>query len=282
MQEIAITNPKLAALGPQWAPFRGFSLLFENPSDRALYDALQAGISRLSNSSLVANHFLRLLPPESFHVTVWDGINDGNLQNVAMECRDEWSRFLQSIPRPEFIGDLFREVRSSELISRKNWNLSLRCAQIEAFLPAPFSVRIHGDFNTNNILYDYETKSVHYIDLYRSRQYDYVQDASVFIVSNFRVPTSDIELCRKLNLIIAHFYNWVCVFAKQKEDATFKARMALALARSFFTSARFENQDNLAKEMFMRSIFLLESIYQFEQKNMPWEQFSFPDEILFI
>ena len=131
MQEIAITNPKLAALGPQWAPFRGFSLLFENPSDRALYDALQAGISRLSNSSLVANHFLRLLPPESFHVTVWDGINDGNLQNVAMECRDEWSRFLQSIPRPEFIGDLFREVRSSELISRKNWNLSLRCAQIE-------------------------------------------------------------------------------------------------------------------------------------------------------
>ena len=161
-------------------------------------------------------------------------------------------------------------------------SLILRCAQIEAFLPAPFSVRIHGDFNTNNILYDYETKSVHYIDLYRSRQYDYVQDASVFIVSNFRVPTSDIELCRKLNLIIAHFYNWVCVFAKQKEDATFKARMALALARSFFTSARFENQDNLAKEMFMRSIFLLESIYQFEQKNMPWEQFSFPDEILFI
>ena len=131
MQEIAITNPKLAALDPRWAPFRGFSLLFENPADRAFYDALQNGISRLASSDLVVSHLLCLLPPVSFHVTVWDGINDGNLGNVCPEYRDAWSRFLDTIPRPEFVGDLFSEVRSSELVSRQDWKLALRCEQVE-------------------------------------------------------------------------------------------------------------------------------------------------------
>ena len=148
-------------------------------------------------------------------------------------------------------------------------------------LPAPFSVRIHGDFNTNNILYDVQNDCIHYIDLYRSKQSDYVQDVSVFLASNFRVPAFEPEISEKLNLAIAHCYKWVLNYAEAKNDKTVQARMALALARSFFTSARFETLESFAKEMFMRSIFLLESINEHHIKRKSWEEFILPEEILY-
>lgn len=155
------------------------------------------------------------------------------------------------------------------------------CTEIEKKLPAPFSVRIHGDFNTNNILYDVQNDCIHYIDLYRSKQSDYVQDVSVFLASNFRVPAFEPEISEKLNLAIAHCYKWVLNYAEAKNDKTVQARMALALARSFFTSARFETLESFAKEMFMRSIFLLESINEHHIKGKSWEEFILPEEILY-
>ena len=155
------------------------------------------------------------------------------------------------------------------------------CTEIEKKLPAPFSVRIHGDFNTNNVLYDAQQDFIHYIDLHRSRQYDYVQDISVFLASNFRVPAFEPEISEKLNFAIGHCYTWVMDYAKQKGDTTMPARMALALARSFFTSARFETFETFAKEMFFRSVFLLESVQSHHAKGKDWEEFVLPEEILF-
>ena len=59
---------------------------------------------------------------------------------------------------------------------------------IERTLSAPFSVFVHGDFNIDNILYDSKQKKINFIDLNRSRQTDYVQDVSIFLVSAFRLP----------------------------------------------------------------------------------------------
>ncbi|MCW5619810.1 MAG: hypothetical protein KIS79_01710, partial [Burkholderiales bacterium] len=38
------------------------------------------------------------LPPSSYHVTVWDGINTGNEAKLHQELRREWSAFLSAIP----------------------------------------------------------------------------------------------------------------------------------------------------------------------------------------
>ena len=126
-----ITNPKLLGLEPRWAPFRGFSLVFDSPEDDALLAALRAGVAALDRDALVADHFLRLLPPASYHVTVWDGVNDGKLPEVVPAFRAEWERFLQAIPAAPFPDSLFREVQASEILACPDWNLRLRCARIE-------------------------------------------------------------------------------------------------------------------------------------------------------
>ena len=171
------------------------------------------------------------------------------------------------------------EIGKTNILSTDD--LLAACTEIEKKLPAPFSVRIHGDFNTNNVLYDAQQDFIHYIDLYRSRQYDYVQDISVFLASNFRVPAFEPEISEKLNFAIEHCYAWVMDYAKQKGDTTMPARMALALARSFFTSARFETLESFAKEMFFRSVFLLESVHAHHVRGEKWEDFVLPEEILF-
>ena len=164
------------------------------------------------------------------------------------------------------------EVESTE-------HLLSRCANLEDELEAPFSVFIHGDFNINNVVYNHEAQQVHYIDLYRSRDFDYVQDASVFLVSNFRMPVFDADLRGRLNNVIRQFFSFAKGFARQHEDPTFEARMAFALARSFYTSTRFELNFKFAKEMYNRSMFLLEKINNYRGEG--WEQFSLPEDVLY-
>jgi hypothetical protein len=156
-----------------------------------------------------------------------------------------------------------------------------QCREYEKNLCSPFSVLIHGDFNTNNIIYDHKEQTVRFIDLYRSGQHDYVQDVSVFLVSNFRRPIFDPPLRNRLNRGITEFYSWALQFAQEKEDGAMRARMAFALARSFFTSIRFEMNQVFAGEMFKRAAFLLESISAHGQTGAPWEAFAFPPDILY-
>lgn len=152
------------------------------------------------------------------------------------------------------------------------------CADIEKSYPAPFTVFIHGDFNANNIIFNSEKNSISYIDLHRSKQMDYVQDASVFLVSFFRIPVFETRLRNRLNLMTKRFCDFFENFAEENDDRTFNVRLALALARSLFTSSRFELKKEFAKEMCHRSNFLMEKIVKHGSSDKP---FQFPREILF-
>lgn len=146
-------------------------------------------------------------------------------------------------------------------------------------MAAPFTVFIHGDFNTNNIVYNHEEQKINYIDLYRSRQSDYVQDVSVFLVSNFRLPVFDPELRERLNTVSLYFYEFFSGFAEKNADAVFEARLALALARSFYTSTRFELDNAFAKVMSLRAHYLMERLAA--HKGRPWTDFRLPQDVLF-
>ncbi|ADU62191.1 MAG: PhoU family transcriptional regulator [Pseudodesulfovibrio sp.] len=193
--------------------------------------------------------------------------------NYIWQVQSRLESVLQTHPEfwrtPKSLGSA--EVRSTE-------ELLVRCAEIEDEMEAPFSVFIHGDFNINNVVYNNEAQQVHYIDLYRSRDFDYVQDASVFLVSNFRMPIFDTDHRGRINSVINQFYGFVKGFAQEHEDPTFEARMAFALARSFYTSTRFELNFKFAKEMYNRSMFLLEKISHYRGRN--WEKFSLPTQVL--
>jgi len=193
--------------------------------------------------------------------------------NYIWQVQSRLESVLQTHPEfwrtPKTLG--CTEVRSTE-------DLLTCCAEIEDELEAPFSVFIHGDFNINNVVYNHEAQQVHYIDLYRSRDFDYIQDASVFLVSNFRMPIFDGEHRSRINSVIRQFYGFVSGFAREHGDTTFEARMAFALARSFYTSTRFEMNFKFAKEMYNRSMFLLEKISHYRGRN--WEKFSLPSHVL--
>lgn len=93
-----ITNPKVAGFVPEWAEFKGFSILFDNPGDRLLPLHENDSLKMLSNDvASEASHFYKRLnemlaqfpeisrtyllcplPFHSYHVTLWDGVNDAN------------------------------------------------------------------------------------------------------------------------------------------------------------------------------------------------------------
>ncbi len=153
-----------------------------------------------------------------------------------------------------------------------------KAQQLDAALIAPFSVLIHGDMNTDNILFTAKDSSIHLIDLHRSCDSDYVQDVSVFLVSNFRVPILDAEVRHELNRVTLRHYAFARRFAASTDDITFSARLALGLARSYITSTRFELDLEFARLMYGRAVYLLERLVA--HHPAPWSEFELTEDIM--
>lgn len=154
-----------------------------------------------------------------------------------------------------------------------------RCAEWDAQLYCPFSVFIHGDFNVDNVIYDSVEDRVRFIDLHRSRDMDFCQDVSVFLVSNFRLQAFETEMRRRIGWVMRRFYDFARGFADDSSDGTFDMRVALGLARSFASSTRFVLDESLAREMFLRSRFILETVLA--HRGSAPSEFRFPSEVLF-
>jgi phosphate uptake regulator/aminoglycoside phosphotransferase len=139
-------------------------------------------------------------------------------------------------------------------------DLASRAAERERTLRAPFSVYIHGDFNIDNVLYDDGDRRISFIDLHRSRYMDYVQDISVFMVSNYRLQVLDAKTRERILQVVSGIHDIARAFAKRSGDTTFEIRLALGLARSFATSTRFILDKSLATGMFLRARYLIEKV----------------------
>jgi len=150
----------------------------------------------------------------------------------------------------------------------------------EERLKPPFSVYIHGDFNVDNIIYDPLEKRINFIDLHRSRYMDYVQDVSVFMVSNYRLQILDAPLRRRILAVARDFYEFARRFARKTGDDTFELRLALGLARSFATSTRFILDQTLAQAMFLRARYLIELVLASDPKRP--ERFRVPVKEIFV
>ena len=131
---------------------------------------------------------------------------------------------------------------------------------LDAQLVAPFTVLIHGDFNTDNLIVNLAQRRVHLIDLHRSRPFDYLQDVSVFLVSNFRLKIFDPAPRRRLDQVSLEFYAFAREFGQAHADHGFDARLALGLARSLLTSTRFEMDPVFSRSMMLRARYLIERL----------------------
>jgi phosphate uptake regulator len=193
--------------------------------------------------------------------------------NMMRQVGDRMSSILQVHPdlmRPTMGINSVTIPSASELIKG--------CMDIEVRYPAPFSVFIHGDFNINNIIYNHLDQKVYFIDLHRSQHSDFVQDVSVFLVSNFRLPAFEAESRERINATIRSFYAFSKAFAQAHGDESFDIRLGLGVARSFYTSTRFELNKAFAHAMYNRGLFLMERLV--EQSPEGLADFGFPLEIL--
>jgi len=180
-------------------------------------------------------------------------INAGFMDQVFARLEDVFRL------HPQFKDD-FHEVGNMAFPSLEQMLEEGR--EVERHLDAPFRVLIHGDLNADNVIYDQQRKKIHLIDLYRSRESDYIQDVSVFLVSNFRLPVMEGDIREALNHVALRLYRFALRFAEEQNDTTFGARMALGLARSFITSTRFEVHSGFARTMYTRAVYLLEKVIQ--------------------
>lgn len=133
---ITITQPKIAGLSPRWAPFPGFSLLFDAPAvvyrmengievlacdmDREatpeFYRRAYRGLARLGTDRMLQTYGFCPLPPASYHVTAFDVANVGDLDRCRAELRDGLKATLHTLPSPEaFAADLLRSERDVSL-----------------------------------------------------------------------------------------------------------------------------------------------------------------------
>lgn len=127
-------------------------------------------------------------------------------------------------------------------------------------LESPFSVRIHGDLNVDNLICRPEVGSVRMIDVHRSRPMDYVQDVSVLLVSGQRLMRLDAQARRRIAHVMRWFLAEAADYAASRSDTTFAARVALGVARSLVTSTRFVLDKELATHMFLRAQFILRDL----------------------
>ncbi len=196
------------------------------------------------------------------------------------------ANFIQQLERR--LGDVYKihpEFHQSDSrvcdLNLPSFDLLLKQARdFERELQAPFSVYIHGDFNVDNIIYDPMEQRINFIDLHRSRYMDYVQDVSVFMVSNYRLQILDAPRRRRIMKLARDFYRIARRFADKEGDATFELRLALGLARSFATSTRFILDKSLARSMFLRARYLIEQVLASDPTRA--SQFKTPVKEIFV
>ena len=143
-ETIPVTNRKIAGLGGlRWASFGGFSLLFDNPGesvssmgrgwlkvacsvhadpDLRLYGSFARSLDRMGQDLLSKEYLFCPLPPYSYHVTVWDGLNDGNVERLSHDHRLDLERFLTDLPDSILTDSEFTsEICDSPLVTRTGW-----------------------------------------------------------------------------------------------------------------------------------------------------------------
>lgn len=148
----------------------------------------------------------------------------------------------------------------------------------ELHVQAPFAVLNHGDCNVDNLIIVPGEPGLRVIDLHRSVPGDYVQDVSVFLLSNFRLQVFDSPVRKRIRHVMLRFVAFARQYADEIGDTTFEARLGFGLARSFATSTRFILDQTFAHSLMLRSRYLLERLVRHDPEH--FDSFTVADEVL--
>lgn len=146
---ITITHDKILGFAPRWAPYNGFSLLFDNPDGGfsplqenselikldsvsshptlEFYQTFVDTLDRIDTNLLTNTYLFCPLPPSTYHVTVWDGLNVGNIADVNPLEQEAWADFVNKLPHTFHENSEFTDWTSvSSLTQNLDWNITFR------------------------------------------------------------------------------------------------------------------------------------------------------------
>jgi len=145
-----ITNKKVAGFDARWAPFHGFSILFNNPGDHCLqqrrpgildlvndifsdsalyfYKILHEGVTHLDINYLTNNFLFCALPSNAYHVTLWGGLNYRHITQVDSQYRSMAENWLSGLPESlcNASNDILQVPATSPLCTKCDWNVDFR------------------------------------------------------------------------------------------------------------------------------------------------------------
>jgi phosphate uptake regulator len=232
-------------------------------------DGRESYVGRYLDGRLLRDVYLTGSWDEKLHVTrrLMETLREVWLATLVKEAPqiDYVRQIRERLPdlyalHPELASLRGRGVRVFGIVHRSIEDLLEAMAAVEPGLAPPVSVRLHGDFNTNNVVFDAATDRVHFIDVHRSGSGDYVQDVGVFLVSNLRHPIQDAGLRAGMVRINRQFRGFAAEFGRLTGDVHFESRLMLSRARSFITSGRLVTDPDFARDIYLHGVRLLERV----------------------
>lgn len=147
-----ISNPKIG-----FNRYPGFSLIFDNPGENHFLDVWHGGKLLKLNTTLDAGSesqlYLRLrdglaeiglltngnpylffvLPPPTYHVTVWDGLNEGNKGFVVPAYQKKINEFLEGLPLSLLFDNPIRASIEMSLLVSRSWNIQFEFKKLSVW-----------------------------------------------------------------------------------------------------------------------------------------------------
>ncbi len=163
-----ITNSKIG-----FTRYTGFSILFDNPgkdntvpmwkgsdlqriccqadnTNLELYTKLNDGLTKIDLENSFTEYFFFKLPFYSYHVTVWDGLNDGNKNKISLHYQDEVDEFLQKLSCSMERNNKFTKiVESSNLVTKKR-EITFRFKKLTIWGNSVLVARLEPTDDTSN------------------------------------------------------------------------------------------------------------------------------------
>lgn len=109
--------------------------------DEPLFRLLHATLQELRPNELINDFLFCPLPLSAYHITVWDGINEGNLENLNDQHKPYFREFIQGVSSTSDLAEPFQGLlNSSPLLNRKIWNIRLQFKELILWADSPVLV----------------------------------------------------------------------------------------------------------------------------------------------
>jgi hypothetical protein len=167
---LSITNRKISAFDVRWSSFSGFTILFNNPEDDSFledhsnrfylnndiennsklnfYKILDECIQYLNKDSLTNKYLFGILPSNTYHVTLWSGLNIRFVNQINPEYEPIVQKWLSNTYSNEIPKDIIELPSMSSLCLNRHWNIDFQFDRLDIWNNSVLVVRLRPHINS--------------------------------------------------------------------------------------------------------------------------------------